>query len=176
VPDLPPDPTPGKDRRLADTPRNRSQQPGAKRPSRTLAAQHRSSAPSLTSADTVAFRRHDGGSALEQLQATTNLSFKWLVRWRRPSGDLVESLTADGVGRTLGGLLVPLVERRRSVMWMWFWIIGLAALVLLVARLVDRHRGSQDEYGSADVPAPKRGTAKSAVTDSNTMWQGPAGG
>lgn len=61
-------------------------------------------------------------------------------------------------------------------MWIWVWVIGFAALVLLVGRLVDRHRGSMDEYTSADVPASRRGRATGSVTNSDTSWQGPPGG
>lgn len=54
-------------------------------------------------------------------------------------------------------------------MWVWLWIIGFAMLVLLAAKLLDRHRGSFDEYRSADLPPAKKGGPREHP-DIDTSW------
>lgn len=42
-------------------------------------------------------------------------------------------------------------------MGMWLWVLAIVLPVVLAALWVDAHRGSRDEYRSADLPATKRG-------------------
>lgn len=69
---------------------------------------------------------------------------------------LFNPLTMPAVRRTLESPFAPIGgDRRRASVCVWVWIVGFMALVLLAARLVDRHRGSTTEYSSADVPKPR---------------------
>jgi hypothetical protein len=41
---------------------------------------------------------------------------------------------------------------RGPVMWMWVWIIGFLALVVLAAKMMDRRRGSTGVSRANDLP------------------------
>lgn len=50
-------------------------------------------------------------------------------------------------------------------MWMWVWIIGFLALVVLSAEMMDRRRGSTGGSREADLPGAKDGRPRRTDTD-----------
>jgi hypothetical protein len=55
--------------------------------------------------------------------------------------------------------------RRETAVWMWVWIIGFIALVVLAAKMLDR-RGSTGPSRRDDLPGSKDGRPKRIDTDS----------
>ena len=51
-------------------------------------------------------------------------------------------------------------------MWMWVWIIGFLALVVIAAKMMDRSRGSRGSSRRDDLPGTKEGRPKRIDTDS----------
>ena len=55
-------------------------------------------------------------------------------------------------------------------MWMWVWIIIVVAAVILVARWMDRSRGSQGASRDSDLPGTKDGRPR--AIDTNDSFNG----